>query len=120
MTDLPAPDFGFDQDDPQDERDLLVVLPLSNRAMGTHDERLGIEALAEQLERAALEAGVGEFDGDEYGGGECVLFFCGPDEEQLLGVLRPHLQRSPMARGAHFVRLVEGDDGELRRERVRI
>ena len=59
-------------------------------------------------------------DGDEYGGGECILFFCGPDEEAMLGVLRPLLQRSPLARGAHFVRLVESEDGEMRRENLRI
>ena len=76
--------------------------------------------LAEQLEAAAHEAGVGEYDGDEYGGGECILFFCGPDEEAMLGVLRPLLQRSPLARGAHFVRLVESEDGEMRRENLRI
>ena len=70
--------------------------------------------------RAVEQAGVGEYDGDEYGGGECILFFCGPDEEALLGVLRPILQRSPLARGAHFVRLVEKEDGEMRRENLRI
>ena len=120
MSEPATPDFGFDDPDPADERDLLVVLRLSNRAMGTHEERTQIELLAAQLEAAAHEANVGEYDGDEYGGGECILFFCGPDEEALLGVLRPLLQRSPLARGAHFVRLVEKEDGEMRRENLRI
>ena len=120
MSDQEAPDFGFDDEDPTDERDLLVVLRLSNRNMGTHEERSQIELLAEQLESAVLEANVGEYDGDEFGGGECILFFCGPDEDQLLAVLRPLLQRSALARGAHFVRLVEGADGEMQRENVRL
>lgn len=120
MPEQPAPDFGFDREDPADERDLLVVLPLSNRSMGTHEERAQIEVLADELEQAVQAAGVGEYDGDEYGGGECVLFFCGPDEERLLGTLRKHLQRAPLARGAHFVRLVEAADGEMRRERLRL
>lgn len=119
MPETPAPDFGFDRGESGDERDLLVVLPLSNRSMGTHQERTSIEALADELERAVEQAGVGEYDGDEFGGGEGVLFFCGPEEAPLLGVLRQHLQRSPVARGAHIVRLVEAADGELRRERLR-
>ncbi len=103
---------------PQDERDLLVVMRLSNRQMGTNEERAEIALLADRLETAVLEAGLGEYDGDEYGGGECTLFFCGPDEMALIGFLRPLLQRTPFARGAHFVRLVAGDKGEMKRENV--
>ena len=121
-------DFGFDaaSSDPHDgedsapdsERDLLVVLRLSNRQMGTNEERADLALLADGLERAVLDAGVGEYDGDEYGGGECTLFFCGQDEDALLGVLRPHLLRSGYGRGAVFVRLVEGADGEMQRETI--
>jgi hypothetical protein len=102
---------GFDPDDADeagDEQDLLVVLKLSNRQMGTHQERAELEALADQLDAAVREAGVGEFDGDELGGGECTLFFCGPDPETLLAVLAPLLKRSPLARSAHIVRMVDG------------
>lgn len=116
------PDFGFDDDDQlqDEEQDLLVVLRLSNRLMGTNAEREAIEQFGGELEAAVLDAGVGEYDGDELGGGQCTLFFCGPDVDALIGVLRPLLHRSPLARGGHFERLVEGDDGELRRERVAI
>lgn len=117
-------EFGSEDDAPDgdlvpdDERDLLIVLPLSNRMMGTNEERAEISRLADQLEAQVVEAGLGEYDGDEYGGGECILFFCGPDDEALLGFLRPLLQRTRFARGAHFVRLVEGDDGEMQRLRT--
>jgi hypothetical protein len=50
----------------------------------------------------------GEYDGDELGGGECSLFFCGPDPDRMLAVLLPLLKRSPLARGAHVVRMVDG------------
>ncbi|MFK7740946.1 MAG: hypothetical protein AB8H80_11545 [Planctomycetota bacterium] len=117
-------DSGLDDDamDPlgNDERDLLVVLKLSDRKTGTGGEQRRIEALADRLHEALQEAGVGECDGDEYGGGEATLFFCGPDEDAMLGVLRPLLQRDPMARGASFVRLVEDADGEMRREAIRV
>ena len=101
-----------------DEQDLLVVLRLSNRQMGVQAERHALEQLAERLEAAVRDAGAGEYDGDEIGGGECVLFFCGPDVDALIAVLRPLLQREPLARGGSFVRLVPGPDGEPVRERL--
>ena len=120
-------DSGLD-DDPTDgseneaaeERDLLVVLRLSNRQMGTNEERIAIALLADELAAGVEEAGVGEYDGDEYGGGECILFFCGPNEVNLLGFLRTQLQHSSYARGAHFERLVEAQDGEMKRENIPI
>jgi hypothetical protein len=112
---------AHDADDPEaaeQEQDLLVVLRLSNRLMGVASERQAIEAFADQLEAAVTEAGVGEYDGDEIGGGECILFFCGPDIDALLNVLQPLLKRSPLCRGGHLVRLVEGADGFPERLRI--
>jgi len=118
-------DFGGDDDltgggeqEPADERDVLIVLRLSNRQMGTNEERAEIALMADNLEAAVVEAGLGEYDGDEYGGGECILFFCGPDEMALIGCLRPLLQRTSYARGAHFVRLVPAQNGEMRRDKI--
>ena len=124
------PGMRDDRDDPNDpdedplepaeEQDLLVVLKLSNKMMGVATERMEIEALADQLEAAILEAGVGEYDGDEIGGGEGILFFCGPDVDQMIAVLHPLLKRSPMCRGGHFVRMVAGPDGEPMKKRLPI
>lgn len=113
------PDDDLDDDlDAQEEQDLLVVLRLSNRQMGTAAERIEIEAFADQLEAAVTEAGVGEYDGDELGGGECILFFCGPDIDKLQHTLQPLLKRSPLCRGGHLVRMQPGPDGALQRTRV--
>ena len=116
------PDDDDENDDEVDEprgaeQDLLVVLKLSNRQMGTHEEREQIEAFAEQLATALERAGAGEYDGDELGGGECTLFFCGRDADALLAVLRPLLKQSPLSRGAHLVRMVPGADGRLAPQR---
>lgn len=100
------------------EQDLLVVLRLGNRRMGTRGEREAIEAFADELDLAVTEAGVGEYDGDEIGGGECVLFFCGPDVDALLAVLQPLLKRSPLCHGGHLVRMVAAADGTLERQRI--
>jgi hypothetical protein len=106
-----------DPDDDQPEHDLLVVLKLSNRAIGRAAEREQIELFADELATAVAEAGVGEFDGDELGGGECILFFCGPDLERLLGVLLPLLRRSPLCRGASIVRMEPDEEGHWRQVR---
>ena len=94
------------------------MLRLGNKQMGTAQERSDIEAFAERLETAITEAGVGEYDGDEVGGGECILFFCGPDLDRLLRVLQPLLKREPLCRGGHLVRMVEGADGTPQRVRT--
>jgi hypothetical protein len=116
----PAPNDDDDETDDAvaEEQDLLVVLRLSNRLMGVHSERQAIEAFADELEQAITEAGVGEYDGDEIGGGECVLFFCGPDIDALLTVLQPLLKRSPLCRGGHLVRMVTAADGSCERQRI--
>lgn len=103
-----------------DEQDLLVVLPLSNRDMGTAPERDACEAFAETLEAELLQAGRGEYDGNEVGGGEYILFFCGPDADAMLALLRPLLQRSPFGHGAHFELMRDGPDGECVRQRLPI
>ncbi len=108
----PDPDLD-DHDAPGDEQDLLVVCKLSNRQMGTFQERQDLEAFADELDAAVQAAGVGEYDGDELGGGECTLFFCTRDVDQLLAVLRPLLKRSPLCRGGHLVRMVATADGGL-------
>jgi hypothetical protein len=42
------------------EQDVLVVLPMSNRLMGTAAERRELEALGDELEQVVTAAGVGE------------------------------------------------------------
>lgn len=108
----PADQRPDDEDDDyrdDAEQDVLVVLKLSNRLMGTHQERADLEVFADELDVAVRDAGVGEYDGDELGAGECTLFFCGPDQDKLLAVLLPLLKRSPLARGGSVVKMVDGD-----------
>ena len=106
-------------EDKASEFDVLVVLPLSNDSMGTTGERADIEALAERLEEAVAAADAGAFDGDEVGGGECVLFFSGPRERPLVQALRPVLDASAVGRRARFARQIEDASGELVREPMR-
>ena len=110
-------DLDDDDEAPASEQDLLVVLRLSNRLMGTNQERMDLDAFAEDLNTEVTNAGVGEYDGNELGAGECTLFFCGTNLEALQAVLHPLLKRSPLCRGAQFVRMVEDADGKPQMQR---
>ena len=111
------PQDGEEPEGTDAEQDLLVVLPLSNRSMGTAADRMAIEALAEELSAILEESGVGEYDGEEIGGGSCTLFFAGPDPRRILQVIQPVLRHSPFGRGAEAI-LGYGDDGKAVRTRI--
>lgn len=106
-----------DDDTGGQEQDLLVVLRLSNALMGTNQERQAIEALADELADAVQAGGFGEYDGEELGGGECILYFCSEKPDELLTFLRPLLKRSPFGRGAQIVRMVADANGRLEPKR---
>ncbi|MGE3174116.1 MAG: hypothetical protein AB7O97_15925 [Planctomycetota bacterium] len=110
----PEDDGGLAADDAA-EHDVLVHLRLSNRSLGIASERADIERLADELEAAVEAAGVGEYDGDEMGGGECTLFFAGADADRLFAVLLPLLQRDPLGRGARATLQYGGGEPQSRR-----
>src|ERR1044071_6456388 len=95
-----ANDDDDDDGPPANEHDVVVHLRLGNPALGPAGERPALGRLADQLAAAVEDAGVGEYDGDEYGGGECLLFFAGRDAEAMFAVLQPLLRAHPRGRGA--------------------
>jgi hypothetical protein len=99
---------------PEPEHDLVVRLRLGNRAIGTAAERAAVEELAALLEDAVTAAGVGDYDGDELGGGECRMFFAGPDADRLFAVLQPLLHRHPLGRGASVTLQYGGGEPQTR------
>jgi|JRYL01.1.fsa_nt_gb hypothetical protein len=116
--DAPEDDFEADGDEAAElEEDLLVVFPLAGGDHGSPDEQQQIDELGDELAELLDEQGLGEYDGDEYGGGECTMFFCGDDSQALMAALRPILRRHPLCRRGYFVRLVEGADGHPERRR---
>ena len=56
------------------ENAVLVFLKLSDSEFGTEEERDRIHALSDELHRAIEASNAGEFDGDEFGEGQCELF----------------------------------------------
>ncbi|MBZ9671803.1 hypothetical protein FJW08_22760 [Mesorhizobium sp. B3-2-1] len=86
------------------EQAVIVYLLLSDGQFGTPQERETIIALEQRLEQAVGNASAGEFDGDEFGGGKCVLYMYGPDAERLFAVIEPVLKSSPAATGGYAIK----------------
>ena len=83
---------------------VIVHLELSNRNFGIEAEREAIFALTDRMEAAINAAAVGEFDGNEFGGGECTLYMYGPDADRLYNAVVGILQGSRLSRGGHVVK----------------
>ncbi|MCL8013446.1 hypothetical protein [Streptomyces sp. AS02] len=84
---------------------------LASGGFGEADQRELVYG-AEQAMAAAVEAAdVGEVDGNEFGGGEAVVYAYGPDADALFKVMEPTLRGLPF-RPAHVV--LRRDDSESR------
>jgi hypothetical protein len=101
------------------EEAVIIRLRLRGGQFGSPEERDAMMALEDGLRQAIEEASAGEFDGDEFGGGECVLFMYSPDADRLFGVIEPLLKAAPEAAGGYAVkRYGEAHDATAREVRV--
>ena len=82
------------------EHALIVTLKLSNDEHGSDEERNQIHELTDKFDLAINEAGVGEFDGDKFGDGNCILYMYGTDVDRLFAIVDPLLRASQLAKGA--------------------
>jgi len=99
---------------------VITHLPLSDNEHGTSDEREAIFAIEDRLTEAAAAVG-GEHDGNEFGGGEAVLYTYGPDADVLMEAVRNSFGDFPLRPGAYAVkRFGRADDPTAREERVRL
>ncbi len=67
-------------------------------------EQTRLFGIQDELAAAIESAGVGEFDGDEWGDGQCTVYMYGPDADRLWDAIAPLLERHPFARGSSAVR----------------
>lgn len=101
------------------EHAVIVYLRLSDDDFGSSEERDNIMDFGEELARAINSAGAGEFDGDEFGQGECTLFMYGPDADRLFAAIEPLLKSSPLASGGYAVKRY-GEAGDPNAREVRV
>jgi hypothetical protein len=84
------------------EHAVIARYRLADGGLGQHSERMAVFEAQRLLVEAIERAGVGEFDGNEFGGGEVVIYAYGPDADALFAVMAPVLHNLPF-RPAHVV-----------------
>ena len=86
------------------EQALIVNIRMTEARFGSERERVAIAALADDLERVIPEKQVGEFDGDEFGDGRCILYMYGPDADRLFEAVEPVLRAAAVARDGFAIK----------------
>ncbi|MGW0879378.1 hypothetical protein [Streptomyces sp. NPDC002671] len=94
LFDLPEPEIP--------EQAVIAHYRLSDDQYGTRAEREAVFNAERAMAASVDEAGVGEVDGNEFGGGEAALYAYGADAEALFKVMEPTLRSLPF-RPAHVV-----------------
>ncbi|GAA1262429.1 hypothetical protein GCM10009665_60110 [Kitasatospora nipponensis] len=84
------------------EQAVIARYRLADDGMGTQGQRATVRQAQTLLAEAIERAEVGEFDGNEFGDGEVVLYAYGPDADALFDVMTPVLHDLPF-RPAHIV-----------------
>lgn len=92
---------GLDPDG-GDGPELRLVLQLKKGDLGSGGERKAIEGLGDRLDEALAEADAGEFEGEELGGGQCILFFNAVDPSRTMDAVRAVLARATLGGDAYF------------------
>ena len=93
------------------EHAVLIRIPLSDSEFGTEAERSAIHGLADEIDGAIARSGSGEYDGDEFGDGECTLYLYGPDADALWASVEEVVRGDPRTAGGHVVKRY-GEPGE--------
>mgnify|MGYP003342074831 CR=1 FL=1 len=94
---------------------VIVHVPLSDGANGTSEEFAHLTDLEEKMEEAVVAAGVGEFDGNEFGQGNFTYFMYGADADLLFAVVEPILRGDSQTKKGHAV-LRYGPPGSFQRK----
>ena len=98
---------------------VTIYLPLSDGTFGSPEEHDVLQALEDQIAQAIEDAEAGEFDGNLFGQGECMLYTYGPDADRLFAAIEPVLKSCPLASGGYAIkRYGEASDLDAREVRV--
>lgn len=89
--------------DQTEEHAVLLHIPLAGRTP-VEAELERYQEIQDELEAAIERAGVGEFDGDEWGEGMCTLYMYGPNADQLWAAIAPVLAKNAFPQGSAAVK----------------
>jgi hypothetical protein len=90
---------------PSVEHAVILHYKLSGDGVGTEAEREAVYALEDRLIGVIAESRSGEFDGNEFGGGEAVLYIYGPDKDRLWAAVEPVAKNFPLRPAFALVRV---------------
>jgi|YelNatPaOPRAMG01_1025707.scaffolds.fasta_scaffold12171_8 hypothetical protein len=76
--------------------------------------------LTDTLSELIQENGVGEYDGEEFGAGECILYMYGSDADRLYEVIKGALLASPLARGGYVIKRYGPPEEGVREIRIEL
>lgn len=112
-------DALFDLPEPAPEHAVIARFRLGGDGLGESDQWSQVFEAERSMGAAVAAAGVGEVDGNEFGGGEVVIFAYGPDADALYRVMEPDLRALPF-RPAHVVLRYGEPDDDVASERVEL
>ena len=82
------------------EHAVIIHLPLRPE----YADLSAYHALENKLTAAVESLEGGEFDGNEFGEGECIFYSYGTDADKLFACLEPHLRSTACAAGGHALK----------------
>lgn len=97
---------------------VIIHLPLGDDELGSKEERERVFRLEVALEAAITAADAGEFDGNEFGGGEATLYCYGPDADRLFEVVSGTLREYDVRDGYAMKQYGLATDPTIREVRV--
>lgn len=92
------------------EHAVIARYRLTGDGYGLPSERAAIREAQAVLAEAIERAGVGEFDGNEFGAGEVVLYAYGPDADALFTIMAPILRGLPFRPASVLLRYGSASD----------
>jgi hypothetical protein len=102
------------------EHCVKIYLKLTDGNFGTAEEVKSIHALSDTLEAAIANNNAGEFDGDEFGGGECTLYMYGVDADSLFEAIKEPLLASPLSKGGHVIKRYGPPNDSVKEVRIEL
>jgi hypothetical protein len=108
---------GVEVGGPQaDDQVVTLHLRLSDKKFGTDKDVESCQALEIKLDELLATASVGLVDGNEIGGGECVIFMYGQDADKLFAAVERTVRSSPLAKGGWVSKRYGSVDDDKARE----
>jgi hypothetical protein len=106
--------FGGARPPVKSEDCVKVHFKLSDGEYGSEQERDAVHGFTDKLDALIREHDAGEFDGDEFGGGEGTLFMYGPDADRLYETVLPALKSWAKLRGGYVIKRYAETDRSVR------